>query len=587
MHILDKSLKRLKLINFSIRTKLSLIYLLCVLVPIIVFSWAFYSSVTKSAVNEKLILFRQALDRITSAVENNAISVIEFSNIIYADEEMYEYLNKEYTDRKECLNDYSDYLKDAWSKILPYNTSIVLFEVYTDNDSLLNSKYVRHTDSTIKRNDWYGKHEKMGTRSHFVCHVDELLSGRTSLKLVSFFRNLDYIYSDKYNHFLKVTFQADLFNKILKTESLPGNIYIVDSRNSIIAQSNREESGDSARFLPFETVDIAPAQLVLTSQLQAMDGWQVISVLDKDFMGTEFSASRLQILVLMLFVTVFASIIIFAISSSLYKRIDVLVQYMGKVEREEYVLIPEDERGNDEIGLLITSMNKMISKISTLIEDVYKAKLRETQLELLKKQTELNALQCQVNPHFMFNVLETIRIKAYLKNEFETSRIIKYMSKIFRKLLLWNEDLIELQEELRFIKEYLEIQQYRYEDELEFEITAEESLLSLKIPKMTLQTFVDNACEHGFAETKELKIIKISIKTADNRIELRVYDNGKGMGQDQINDINSPGSKGIGIKNVLGRLALYYGESYDLKINSRPGEFTEIILTLDMKKLRG
>ena len=582
-----RSLKKVKLINYSIRTKLLLIYLLCVLIPIIIFSFAFYSSAMKSTKNEKLVLFEQALNRIGSSIGANAVSAMELSNIIYPDETMYRYLNKEYGSRQECLDDYNNYLKDAWNKILPYNTKIVLFSVYTNNDTLLNGKHLQRIDDRVEKNDWYGKYENESAKALFINHTDEVIVGSASSKLVSYIRKLDYLSSIKYKHFLKITFQADMFDKILKSESLPGNIYIVNKENNIISQSNKEEDVySSTEFISFNSVKTAAGQIVLQTPIQTMDGWRVICVLEKNFMGNAFGVNWIQIFILIFSTTIFASIIIWAISTSLYKRIDVLVKHMGEVEKGNYVLISENEKGNDEIGLMITSMNSMISKISILIEDVYKAKIKETQMELLKKQSELNALQCQVNPHFMFNVLETIRIKAYLKNEFETARIIKYMSKIFRKLLLWNNDLIELSEELKFIKEYLEIQQYRYEDELDFQITAEESLLKLKMPKMTLQTFVDNACEHGFSETKGLKRVKININLFGNKVELRVFDNGKGMSPEMISNINHLESKGIGIKNVIGRLSLYYKDNYNFRINSILKEFTEIVLTLDLEELR-
>jgi len=298
----------------------------------------------------------------------------------------------------------------------------------------------------------------------------------------------------------------------------------------------------------------------------------------------------MQMLILILSVTVAASVLIFLISLSFYKRIALLVEHMGKVAQGEYVLIPEEDKGRDEIGSMITSMNSMTGKIRDLIEDVYKAKIRETQLELHKKQSEFNALKCQVNPHFMFNVLETIRIKSFLNNEFETSRIIKYMSRMFRKLLMWNEDMIELGEEMKFIREYLEIQHYRYGDELDVEIDADHSLLDVKIPKMTLQTLVDNACEHGFSETDGLKKIKVIVRAINaDAVEIKVYDNGKGMTGEQIEnilDLNSQDGKGIGIKNVIRRLSLYFDDSYSFKINSEPGAYTEIVLVLGMKGLK-
>lgn len=575
------------LVRFSIGLKLLLIYLLCVLAPIVIFSTAIYTSVMQSTKNEKMILYRQALNRIGAEIEANVISAIELANIIYPDTGMYAYLNKEYTDSRECLEDFENYLRDAWDRTLPYNTKVAVFSVYTSNNTLLSSNHLQCIDNIVFNSDWYTNYRTTFGKGHFVKHFDEVMFSTARRKLVSYFRKLDYIPSKKYQHFLKITFQADMFYKILKSENIPGNVYLVDKDNYIIAQSNpEEESYSNTEFIPLKMEGYGKNVMILKEQIQAMDGWRAICILDKDFMSDDFRASIINVVSLILVVTIFSTIIIWAISASLYRRINILVKHISKVEKGEYTLISEKNKGNDEIGLLITSTNKMIAKIDVLIEDVYKAKIRETQLELSKKQSELNALQCQVNPHFMFNVLETIRIKSFLKNEFETARIIKYMSKLFRKLLVWNEDLIELQEELNFIKEYLEVQQYRYEDELEFEITADERVLGLKIPKMTLQTFVDNACEHGFSESKELKKIKIDIRLLDDKVEMRVYDNGKGMKPELIDNIENLMSESIGIKNVIGRLDLYYAGNYEFKINSQLGEYTEVVLTVDLDEIR-
>ncbi len=574
--------RRLKLINISIRTKLLLIYLFCVLIPTIIFSSTIYTSTLQSARKEKLILYRQSVDRISAAIEVNAISAIELSNLIYPDEAMYDYINRLYDNRRKCLDDYNAYLKDAWSKVLPYNTSIVLFTVFTDNGTLLNGNHLHRIDGNVLQTDWYQKYALTDGRAAFLAHTDEVFASSARVRSVSFFRKLNYLYSQKYNHFVKITFQPTMLGKILSGESLPGTVYVIDNLGNVIAQTNRgAPDTDDALYPAFDTTALSPDAVVLESSISAMEGWRVVCVLDEDFAGDAFRVNWLQMMALIAATTVFASAIIYAISSSLYKRISMLVEHMGKVSREEYNLISESDRGGDEVGLLISSMNKMITKIRLLIEDVYKAKLKETRLELLKKQSELNALQCQVNPHFMFNVLETIRIKAYLRNEFETSRIVKYMSRLFRKLLTWNDDLIALRDELDFIKEYLEIQQYRYEEEMDFEITADPQLLELRIPKMTLQSLVDNACEHGLSETGGLKKIRVTARLEEGRVELKVYDNGKGMTAEQLNSLESSDSPGIGIKNVLGRLRLYFDERCSFRFDSEPGKYTEITLTLD------
>ena len=569
----------------SIRMKLLLIYLLCVLIPIIIFSSAFYSSAMKGIENEKLILYGQALDRISSAIASNAVSAIQLSNIIYPDDQVYEYLNRSYPDKKICLDYYNEYLSYAWIKILPYNTKIALFTVYTNNNTVLNSINIQYLDNSVQNSGWYQEYLRIGSGSRFIRHKDQLMLAVSSMdvKLVSYIRDLDYFNNGRYKHVLRITFQSDMFDSILRTEKLPGNLYVVDSDNMIIAQSDKTAPEYSmTEFISFDNVKADPRQMVLSSPISAMSGWRVICILDKDFMEDDFRIYGLQIILLIIVLTIFASVVIWLISNSLYKRIAMLAEHFGKVEKGEYTLISEDKKGSDEIGMLFSATNKMITKIRSLIEDVYKAELKHAQIELLKKQSELNALQCQVNPHFMFNVLETIRIKSYMKNEFETARIIMYMSKIFRKLLLWNDDMISLGEEISFIREYLAIQQYRYEDELETTIDMDADMEDLLIPKMTLQTFVDNACEHGFSDSKGLKIVRISVKREDGKIVMKVYDNGTGMSAALIDDVLNRSNIGIGIKNVVGRLDVYYKDRYELDIRSKEGEYTEVVLTIQV-----
>ncbi len=591
VRLIKNSPKRIKLIDISIRAKLLLIYLICVLIPTLIFSYASYSYTMRTTVNEKTTLYKHAIERVSTAIGANAVNAIELSNTIYADKRMYDHINRVYNSDAECWQNYNNYMRGAWDNILPYNTSILLFTVFSGNSTLMNAQYLQRIEGAAVSSDWYNQFFQNDRKTDFYCHTDELMMGAIKRRTISYIRVLNY--ASNFNHFIKITFQPGMLDKILGAESLPGTLYVVDDKNRIIAQTDVLSKGphDEADFKWFDEADVREGQILLSSPIPNMNGWNVFFEMDNSLMMEAFRQNWTNMLILIFSITVFVSVVIYFISSSLYRRIALLMEHMGKVSKGEYVLIPEERKGSDEIGSMITSMNSMTDKISELIEDVYKAKIRETQLELLKNQAELNALQCQVNPHFMFNVLETIRIKSFLKNEFETSRIIKYMSRIFRKLLTWNEDMIELKEELNYIREYLEIQQYRYEDELNIDIDVDERTMDLRIPKMTLQTLIDNACEHGFAEERDVKSIRVSVHIMnDSLVEIKVFDNGKGMTKErieQVYDIGSNEGKSIGIKNVIGRLNLYYGDKYSIRINSVPGEYTEVILILRFEELKG
>src|SRR5690606_15735617 len=161
------------------------------------------------------------------------------------------------------------------------------------------------------------------------------------------------------------------------------------------------------------------------------------------------------------------TIIIVLITNSVYARIMKLVSHMKKLKNQDFQMI-DKESENDEIGLLMNEYNRMTRKIHQLINDVYRVNLQKKDLQLQKQQAQLSALQSQINPHFLFNTLETIRMRSLIKNEEETAKIIQNMAKIFRNSLVWRKDMVSVKEEMEFIHCFLEIQKYRFGEMLNY-----------------------------------------------------------------------------------------------------------------------
>ena len=158
-------------------------------------------------------------------------------------------------------------------------------------------------------------------------------------------------------------------------------------------------------------------------------------------------------------------------------------------------------QGNDEIGILIKAFNKMVVKIRSLIHDVYEAKLEQSRIKLEKKQAELNALQSQMNPHFLYNTLEAIRMRSVEKGEKETAEMIKRLTRSFRRMSRFQQEWVTVEEEIGYIKDFLTIQQYRFGAEFQYTMEIDPAVLGCKIPKLVIQPFVENACLHGIEGT--------------------------------------------------------------------------------------
>lgn len=206
-------------------------------------------------------------------------------------------------------------------------------------------------------------------------------------------------------------------------------------------------------------------------------------------------------------------------------------------------------------------------------------------------RAEINFLQSQMNPHFLFNTLNAILVVSVKNNYTEIVDVIKYLSKTLRRLLSWKDDLVTIEEELSFTEMYLKIEKFRFCDKFHYEINVDEALLDSKIPKMSLQPLVENACKHGIQAIKDVGVINIDIYTCDAGLRVSVRDNGSGMDQytlrEIIDNIKSEVevSTSIGIRNVYRRLRLYYGEDVSFNIESRINAGTTIYFTIPFEKL--
>jgi two-component system sensor histidine kinase YesM len=228
----------------------------------------------------------------------------------------------------------------------------------------------------------------------------------------------------------------------------------------------------------------------------------------------------------------------------------------------------------------------MVVKIRSLIHDVYEAKLEQSRIKLEKKEAELNALQSQMNPHFLYNTLESIRMRSVEKGEKETAEMIKRLTRSFQRMSRFRQEWVNVAEEVRFIKDFLSIQQYRFGPEFQYTMEVHPAILEWKIPKLVIQPFVENACLHGIEGADHVGKVEIILRPTGKKLYCMVKDNGIGMAADKLHrlwtDIKAeePQETNIAIRNIYQRLRLYYGEDFRLRIDSAEGQGTTITLVI-------
>jgi two-component system sensor histidine kinase YesM len=404
-------------------------------------------------------------------------------------------------------------------------------------------------------------------------------------KYVCVVRRMDRLKNFGGSLLVKIEINLDVLKLILREQSSDEPFLLLDDAGRIICAAGGTELLDKpGAFENFTDFISERKDLTLFDTISTPNGWRIAALVDRDKTGALLNDETAAFIALISAAFIFASMTAFMVRKSFVTRIKALTENVRKMEAQRFdITIDEKSAGTDEIGILIKGMNSATLTIKHLIEEVYQFKIENAEMELTKNRAELNALHSQINPHFLFNILEVIRMRAAKKKEVETATVIKSLARIFRRALTWDDDLITVEEEMYFVKEYLTIQQYRFDEDLTVDIQIDDAALLCNIPKMSIQNFVENACIHGIENSiPGAKTVSIWSRKQGDTLEITVRDNGKGMPRaviDSVLDETAGGKdKNIGIRNVIKRMAFYYGANFSVDIQSVPYEKTSILL---------
>ncbi|CAH1195606.1 hypothetical protein PAECIP111892_02073 [Paenibacillus auburnensis] len=278
------------------------------------------------------------------------------------------------------------------------------------------------------------------------------------------------------------------------------------------------------------------------------------------------------ILMSCLIITLFS----FGLSYTITKPIKALRRSMKQAEVGQYLAIEKEQTG-DEIGSLVHSYNKMIITIRTLIEDVYIGEIKQRQAKFI-------ALQNQINPHMLYNTLESIRMKALVKDDDETADMIKILARMFRLTLNKEGRLHSVKHELEYTANYLQLQNIRFDNSFRLELNLPDEMLECSIIPLVFQPIVENSINHGFEDYSRIMTITIEGRwTEQGEMLFRITDDGAGMSLDKraqllaaldgaeshkykLEDVNEQPEKGLGLQNIAERIKLHYGDRYYLTI---------------------
>lgn len=374
--------------------------------------------------------------------------------------------------------------------------------------------------------------------------------------------------------FVAIDFKFSSIAKYIDKVSIGqrGYCYIVNSKGQIIYHPQQQIlfSGlkEENTFEISELSDGIHRKKDNVYNISSLDScnWKIVGVSFNDEITQAVKSQVIVGLIFALFFSAFMSAVIyFLLSRTVTRPVRRLVASMQKFEKQAETFEYKADMSNvAEFQTLSTSFEHMVLMIQSLVEKVHNE-------EIVLRKTELKALQAQINPHFLYNTLDSIQWMCEQDNSKDAVKMVGALAKLFRISISHGNEFITISDELKHAESYLIIQSYRYKNQFTYSFDVDKSVLDCMCNKITIQPFIENAIYHGLDRMVDEGEIKIIVERRGKDIAIIVKDNGLGMTEEQCKAVLQKGrsdSKGIGVKNVDDRLKIYFGEEYGITIDS-------------------
>ncbi len=577
--------------NLTLNRKLLLLYFFCVLFPLLLTDGFILSMI----ISNERAQFKEDMRNVATNVSADFASSIkaasDISNNLYVDMSIYTFLDTQFKDNDEFYSAYHDLVNSGYSTLYLPTLSRIIF--VADNDTLTSGGNV-YTLNDIKDKSWYKEFISSEYKAQLIFYFmgdDESGPSQTRTKQVKLVRWLDYHRGTDIKKLLVINLDYPLLMSNFSQKKYGMLAYICDGDKLVISTD-----GQTNIYSPYSSVNEADRKKAgYVREVEIMGKTYTVMVFPDNsnvVAGALKNHALLAVLLLSLNVLI-PLLLVRLINKSFTSRLWQLDKVFEK-GNENVGLVPVSHiEGTDEIAHLMYGYNELVTRNRQLIKTIYEDKLVYQETEIEKQQAELLAMRMQINPHFLFNCLENVRMHSVIKGETETAAMIERLAALERDVVEWNQDVIPLHKEMGFIKNYLKLQQYRYGDRFSFSIHISDDVSDASIPKLTLATFVENACVHGAEKKTRDVVIMINAHSAGDRLVLEVEDTGAGMDtesaqrmQRRMNECTFADlkkNKHIGILNACLRTKLIAGDDVDFIFESEEKIGTYIKITMPLK----
>lgn len=557
--------------NIKFIYKLIIGYVIFAILPMIIVT-GYNSQKTKGILLEESYRnMRQSLVQIGQNLDSSLEAYGTVMDILYTNQMFNGYLVKDYTE-----SDYWEmfsYIDNLLSSIMLVESNIAGISIYSNNDTLPSDNYYFYREEALDQ-DWL----KRAVSSNENPQVAGVIS-KGKKKYIGLERLLNYYHYSEVRNTLLLKVDVNFFNEQMKITNNNQEVYWVNSQGQVMASSDKESIGNGMETITADwkdipvngdgsSINVNGVTKVCTAH-DSLYGTKILMMVNQESLVEATRKVAQDIIFIFFLSSIVMFLAIYLYSKWISGRVNKVVYAAKKLGDGEFDYLLND-MGKDEMGIIASAINTLNSEIQLLIAENYEKKLKI-------KSSEMNLLQEQINPHFLYNALSVISSVAMQEGGKKTVISVRYLANFYRISLNKGKQVVSVQEEVELLQNYMKIQMLRFEDTVEINYEVDRRALAFRTIKLLLQPLVENAIHHGRKDEEQVLHIWVTVSVSQDRIIYEVKDDGLGIGADKLERLRKElknSEEGYGLKNVDIRVKLNYGEQYGVSISSNHGEGT-------------
>ncbi len=581
--------------NQKLNSKFTLVIILFTVIPIGIMSGVLFYIMEQNVVKENLSYMEYTMQRSQDAISSKIDSINMSTQFFLSEDNLLKILNASKTGKeieREDWLEFKEYDVASLERLVNNNPLLYGVRVYAETDKVQEMMPILYQQSRMKRQVWAVNDYPVGWKFNYYDNIFSSYSLNQNRKILSLITPIMDDTNGRIGTIEAAMTMENMFPSLYESienewsffHSENGENYFGDETvevsdtllAEIIAHIPESEEGC------VEDYEIEKQNLVVSYMpVKELSGTLVCVKNITSNISEVYMVRNTFVAVMSLFIIVLA-IFINQIVQGLLRQFYDILRSIRQVQKGDLNVVIEN-CGKDEMGELGTQINKMLERIRQLMED-------NLNREMLMKNSEIRALQNQINAHFIYNVLESIKMMAEIDEEYAISDAVTSLGKLLRYSMKWVSGNVLVEQELEYIKNYMALINLRFDYEIYLSLNIPDFVLIQEIPKMSLQPIVENAIYHGIEQMAEDTNIYIKGYVEDEDCIIEITDAGKGMSEETVEqlrlkiagemDSNGGSGNGIGLKNVQDRIHIAFGEDYGIEIASKLGCYTKIMVRI-------